>query len=39
VDVPVHGLQAQHYTLVLEGIGAAGGAETLGSYTFRIARR
>ena len=38
VVVPVNGLRPQHYSLTLTGRSAAGAAEIVGGYTFRVVR-
>jgi hypothetical protein len=39
VIVPASVLKAQHYSLELDGVSAAGGAEVVGTYVFRMVRR
>jgi hypothetical protein len=39
VIVPASVLKAQHYSLELNGVSAAGGAEVVGTYVFRMVRR
>jgi hypothetical protein len=39
VIVPASVLKAQHYSLELDGVSAAGGAEVVGTYVFQMVRR
>jgi hypothetical protein len=39
VIVPASVLQAQHYSLELDGVSASGGAEVVGTYVFQMVRR
>ena len=39
LTVPASALKAQHYSIELDGLPAAGGTEVAGSYTFQVVRR
>ena len=39
VIVPARALRAQHYSIELDGLSAAGGAQVVGSYVFQMVRR